>query len=204
MHCCREAFKCPFKGRACRRAAGLQTQRTQRPRDRVTRQNPESQISPFRSTCSLLIWLIRAVKPDFPFQRACLRRRWALTRMTALQENSSLWCAELEIEPVSPAYQHISPLAPAAQVRCIYVLSGGIRPEPQRWSHQRASNTREQTDCKRPSLYKWSQSTLLYLDLFGLICLCTTQLRTWRESEHDFFFLFPLPLEYAARWCRDI
>lgn len=65
------------------------------------------------------------------FQRACLKRSCALApvdvfegvNMTALQENSSLWLPKLEIELVFPAFQHISPLASAAQVHCIYLLS---------------------------------------------------------------------------------
>lgn len=114
-------------------------------------QNLESQIT-FRSAYTLLISPIRRVKLYFPFQRACLKRRCALApldvlegvNMTVLQENSSLWL---------PGAQNRTGLSciPAHLPTCfsssgaLYLHSVcppcSIRPEPQRWSHQRVSNT---------------------------------------------------------------
>lgn len=177
----------------------------------MTHQNLESQITPFRSTCPLLISLISTVKLYFPFQRACLKRRWALApvdvlegvNMTVLQENSSLWL---------PGAQNRTGLSciPAHLPTCfsssgaLYLHSvcppDRIRPEPQRRSHQRASNTRGQTNCKRPS----------YINGAKVLCFIWTCLALFVCAPHSFVLgeilstVFSSNFKYASRWCQDI
>lgn len=96
------------------------------------------------------------------FQRACLKRSCALApvdvfevvNMTALQENSSLWLPKAGNRTgLSCIPAHLPTCFSSSGA--LYLPSvcppDGIRPEPQRWSHQRASNTWGQTNCKRPS-----------------------------------------------------
>lgn len=159
MHCCRQAFKCPFKRLTGWQAAHLQTQR---PRNKVTGQNLESHIAPFRSTCPLLISLISVVKLYFPLEESGLKRSCAPApvdvfegiSMTASQENSSLWLPKAGNRTgLSCIPAHLPTCFSSSGA--LYLPSvcppDGIWPGPQRRSHQRASNTWGQTNCKRPS-----------------------------------------------------
>lgn len=65
-----------------------------------------------------------------------------------------------------------------------------------RWTHQRQPQREAGGPALRgPRYTDGAKALLLYLDLFGLICLRTTQLLTWRDGGRRFFF-FPTPFHF--------
>lgn len=200
----------PFRGRL---ADKLPICRPRGPRGLGTKwliQYPESQIT-FRSTCPLLISPISTVKLYFPFQRACLKRRWALAplgvlegvNMTVLQENSSLWLPGAENRTgLSCIPAHLPTCFSSSGALYLHSVcpTDGTRPEPQRWSHQRASNTRGQTNCKRPS----------YINGAKVLCFIWTCLALFVCAPHSFVLgeilstVFSSHFKYASRRCQDI
>lgn len=79
-----------------------------------------------------------------------------------------------------------------------YLPVGRHRPsKPIKPSGERERERAAASRARRGSCYTHgAKALLLYLDLFGLICLRTTQLLTWRDGRRRFFPPLPFHFKY--------